>query len=79
MKHHYAIAHEPLRAGATIKAMCGKEVPQAQFAAMIDLAQAGDKFVSVPAHGLCRKCFALDWDSHRFLYVVASGQEAIEE
>jgi len=79
MKHHYAISNTPLRQGATVKAMCGAEVPKAQFAAMIDLAQAGDKFTATPARGLCRKCFDKDWENKRLLYVVASGQEAMTE
>ena len=68
---HFACSAEPLKEGKDLTAMCGEKVPKASFKTMQDT----DWHPYVGYGVNCLKCNRKNLDG-RFLYVVASGQEA---
>lgn len=84
-KPHLIISEEPLKSGVTQIALCGAEIPNAEWAFMWDQETgqtiSGRKSESFCYNQLivCRKCQNLDNESKRYLYGAISGQEAKQE
>jgi len=72
MKVHLQHSDEPLTAGQTITALCGKEIANATFALWADT-EFGD-VAHLNSAALCTKCY-LTAGKGRYLYALANGQE----
>lgn len=78
MKHHFLNSNSPLKEGQDFTAICGAEVKQAHFAALLDCAVVGYSFAAQAVRGMCRKCNDGELPK-RFVYIACCGQEAMTE
>jgi hypothetical protein len=75
MRYHYAASADPLKEHSTIEAVCGSEIPNAAFAALIDCEVVGYAFAMQSRRNMCVRCTQADY-SKRFVYVIYNAQEA---